>query len=194
MVTAVEARGEPAPRPFTVVEYYRMADLGILGPEERLELLDGRLIVMPPIGPPHAYDVMRLTALFSASVGDLALVSVQLPIHLSEISEPQPDLMLLVPPMERYQRVHPRPSDVLLLVEIAVTSLAYDQAQKLQAYARAGVYEYWIVDLVHQQVEVHTGPQGEAYHGNQIARRGEHITPRAFSDLAISVDALLPPA
>ncbi|HTW85382.1 MAG TPA: Uma2 family endonuclease [Candidatus Sulfotelmatobacter sp.] len=189
------AEQEPHPRPFTVAEYYRLGDVGIIKPEERVELLNGLLRTMPPIGPKHAYALRRLDALLQDRVGSCAVVSVQLPFRLGEFSELQPDLVLLRLPAERYRRVHPTPADALLVVEVAVTSVRYDRGPKLEAYASGGVREYWIVDVAHRRVELYLDPAANGFRVARVARGGDAIAPEAFPDLVLTVDELLlPPA
>jgi Uma2 family endonuclease len=180
-------------RPITVAEYHRMGELGIIKPDDRVELLDGQLIPMPPIGPEHGYSVMRLTRLFQQRFGERASFSVQGPIRLDNWSEPQPDVMLKSPPDERYAHAHPTAKDALLVVVVSITSLATDRGKKLRAYARRGVCEYWIVDMVHERIEVYRGPRGERFAEYHTAGRGESVAPMAFPDDSILVDDILPP-
>ncbi len=180
-------------RPITVAEYHRMDDAEIFGPEERLELLDGVLFEIPPMSPEHAYAVRRLTTVFMQRFAGRAAVSAHNPITLDEISEPQPDIMLNELPEERYAKAHPTPDDAILVVEVSMSSLKFDLGRKLRAYARRGVREYWIVDLVHERVEVYRGPAGEAYRVHLSAGRGESVAPLAFPNEALVVDEFLPP-
>src|SRR5438552_5474421 len=139
---------------FTVADYHRMAETGVLKPAARVELLDGRIIDMAPIGPFHGGSVNRLIRLFSKFANGRWLVSAQNPVHLDEFSEPQPDLMLLKPAADDYTSRHPRPDDVLLLVEVADTTLAFDREEKLPIYACAGISEVWILNLSARQIEI----------------------------------------
>ena len=134
-------------RCFSVEDYHRLADAGILASDERVELLDGQIVNMLPIGPFHANSVRRLVNFFAGLSGGRWLVDIQNPVRLSGHSEPQPDFALLRPLDEEYARRHPTPADVFLLVEVAESSIRYDRGRKLAAYARAGIPEYWIVDL-----------------------------------------------
>jgi hypothetical protein len=180
-------------RPITVAEYHRMGKAGIIAPDERVELLDGRLIEMPPVGPEHAYSVRRLDAYFQQRFAGRASVSIQGPMALDRKSEPQPDVMLNTLPDQKYAKAHPTPEDALLVIEVAQSSLAYDQGPKLRAYARRGVREYWIVDLVHGRVEVYRDPHGERYRVHLSAARGQVVAPLAFPGETIAVDEFLPP-
>jgi Uma2 family endonuclease len=187
------AQPEAEIRRITVAEYLRMGRTGILAPDERVELLDGSLIAMPPMGPSHAYSVGRLAKFMVRRFGEFAHISVQGPITLDAWSEPQPDLMLSAPPDERYASAHPKPEDALLVVEVAQSSLRFDVGTKLRAYARRGVREYWIVDLVHERIDVHRDPQGERYRAQLSFERGASVAPAAFPDEPIAVDEILPP-
>jgi Uma2 family endonuclease len=131
----------------TVADYYRMAEVGVLGPQARVELIDGEVIDMAPIGSRHHAAVLRLSRQLQFAVGDHALVSVQGPLSLGEFSQPEPDLMLLQARADFYAAAHPVATDVLLLIEVADTSARYDREIKLPLYARHGVTEVWIVDL-----------------------------------------------
>lgn len=131
----------------TVADYYRMAEAGVLPPDARVELIDGEVIDRAPIGTRHHAAMLRLSRQLQLSVGERALVSVQGPLSLGDLSQPEPDLMLLQPRADFYARAHPTAADVLLLVEVADTSARYDREIKLPLYARHGVPEVWIVDL-----------------------------------------------
>src|SRR5947208_322206 len=132
---------------FSVADYYRMAETGLLKPDARVELLDGRIIDMSPIGPFHGGSVNRLIRLFGKLSNGRWLVSAQYPVHLNEYSEPDPDLMLLKPVSDDYTSRHPRPEDVFLLVEVADTSMAFDREEKMPAYGASGISEVWILNL-----------------------------------------------
>ena len=180
-------------RRITVAEYYRMGEAGIFGPEERVELLDGLLIAMPPGGPPHDYGVQRMTSAFYERFAGRAYISGQAAVTLDRWSEPEPDVMLCTLPHEQYAVAHPKPSQVLLVVEVAASSLRYDAGMKLRAYARRGVREYWIVDVEHSHVDVYREPRGERYTKHERAGRGQSVAPTAFPDDAIAVNDILPP-
>jgi len=132
---------------YTVEDYYRMAEVGILAPDVRVELIDGEVIEMPPIGAPHASVVTDIQNLLIAAVGDRAIVRVQNPVRLGRHSEPQPDIALVSPPGSKYRTRHPTPADILLLVEVADTSLRLDRDLKLGIYARGGITDVWLLDL-----------------------------------------------
>ena len=148
---------------------------------------------MPPIGSYHAGDVDRLAQLFFQRLAGRAIVRVQNPIHLSEYSEPQPDISLLRPRADFYTTSHPTPQDILLVVEVADTSVAYDREIKVAIYARAGIAEYWLRDLQGEAIEVYRGPSPEGYQQVQTVRRGDRLAPEALPDVEFLVDQLLGP-
>lgn len=176
---------------FSVAEYYRMAETGILHPEARVELLDGRIIDMSPIGPFHGGVTKRLIRFFTALATGRWIVSAQDPVHLDEYSEPQPDLMLLKPAADDYTSRHPVPEEVFLLIEVADSSLAIDREEKLPAYGRAGIREYWILNLPAKTIEVYREPHFTGYGSNQTLRAGDKALPLAFPDVAVDVGELL---
>lgn len=178
-------------RTFTVDEYYRMAELGILREDERVELIDGHIRQMNAIGSRHAACVSRMNALFSASLADRALVSVQNPLRIGEMVEPEPDILLAKPRADFYAERHPVPDDTYLVVEVADTSLGYDRNEKLPLYARAGVAEVWIVDLGDELIEVHTHPSNGVFAQTRRVQRGGTLTIDAFPDFRASVEAVL---
>jgi len=182
---------EPLRKLFTVSEYHTMVDAGILREDERVELIEGEIWEMPPIGSPHAGGVNRLTALFTSRLGSRAVVAVQNPAFLSDFSEPQPDLLILRFRDDFYAREHPRPEDILLLIEVADSSLDFDRRIKSNLYARHGIPEVWLQDLKNGALLVHRDPSPQGYRDVKILHRGERLSPLAFPDLVIEVDALL---
>ena len=159
-----DTRIVPARHRLDVDDYYRMAEAGILGEDDRVELIDGELIDMAPIGQSHAGVVNGLNRVFVMTCGERAVVSVQNPLRLNRLNEPQPDVVVLRPRDDFYQLgTRPGPADVLLLVEVADSSLRYDRAVKLPLYARSGIGEVWIVDLVRRVVDVHRTPSAGGY-------------------------------
>ena len=179
-------------RRFTVAEYYRMAEAGILGPDERVELIEGEIIVMPPIGPGHAWDVALSIPLFSRLAGDRFILQIQNPVHLDDGSEPQPDIMLIRPRAEGYRAAHPTPADVLLVIEVADSSLNFDLQVKARLYGRAGIPETWVKNLPEDCIERFTEPGPDGYARHTVHRRGETLTPTRLPDLELAVDDLLP--
>jgi Uma2 family endonuclease len=175
---------------FSVREYYRMAETGVLRPDARVELLDGQIIDISPIGPFHGSVTKQLNQLFAAAARSRWLMAVQDPLRLDDHSEPEPDLMLLKPVPDFYRRRHPQPEDVHLLVEISDTTLETDQLEKLPAYGRAGVAEVWIVNLLEETVEVYREPNFTGYGGKTILRAGDPASPLGFPDAIVDVAAL----
>jgi Uma2 family endonuclease len=161
----------------TVADYERMGEAGILSGQVRVELIDGEILEMPPIGSAHAGTVNQLAFLLGAAAREgLAVVAVQNPLVLGEHSEPQPDLMLLRPREDFYKRAHPRAGDVLLLAEVADASIEYDRRVKLPLYARHGVAEVWLLDLAAGALTTYRAPGQAGY--------GEAATPTVLRDLS----------
>ena len=185
---------EPLRHRFSVDDYYKMAEAGLFAPGQRLELLDGEIIEMNPIGISHASIVDRLTRLFVRGLGDEVWVRVQNPVRLSDLTEPEPDITLLRPRADSYSTGHPRPEDVVLVVEVADTTLRWDRSVKRPLYAAAGVPEVWIVDVGGGVVEVATGPGPEDYAAVRQATQGEQLTPVMLPDHAFAVADIVPPS
>ena len=176
-------------RRFTLDEYHRMGETGILGPQDRVELIEGEIIEMAPIGSRHAGNVARIQHVFSTRLGDRAVVWSQNPLLLvHHQSEPEPDIMLLAPRPDFYVARLPEPPDVQLLIEVADRSLPYDRRTKFPLYARSGVTEAWLVDLDAGRLEIH---RGAGYRDVHIPRTGETFSPGAFVDLPLTVRDLL---
>jgi len=175
---------------FTVADYYRMAETGVLKPDARVELVDGRIIDMSPIGPFHGGSVNLLIRLFSQLSKGRWLVSAQNPVHLDEYSEPQPDLMLLKPAADDYTTRHPRPEDVFLVIEVADASLDFDREEKLPAYGRAGIPEVWILNLRAKALEVYREPHFAGYGAKAAFQAGDTASPVSFPDAVVRVAAL----
>ncbi len=191
MQTTLERPTAATPHRFDVDDYYRMAEAGILSAKDRVELIEGEIVDMAPIGSEHGGRVNRLNRLVSQAVADgRVIVSIQNPLRLDRRNEPQPDLMLLRPRADDYASSHPTAADVLLLVEVADSSLAYDRGPKLALYARYGVPEVWVVDLAGRAVEICREPSPEGY--AERSRLGEGLaTPILLPELAIDLGALL---
>ena len=176
---------------FSVKEYYRMAETGVLRPDARVELLNGEIIDMSPIGPFHGGVVKRLIDLFTQKARERWLVCAQDPVRLDDHSEPEPDLMLLKRAADFYTSRHPKPEDVRLLIEVSDTTLELDRAEKLPAYGRSGIAEVWIVNLTEQTIEVYREPHFTGYASKTVLRAASQATPQAFPDIAVDVAELL---
>jgi Uma2 family endonuclease len=178
-------------RPITVEEYNKMAEVGIIGRGERVELLDGDVIVVPPHGQPHFSVVARISQRLNLRFGLRALVTTQLPIIVSDRSEPEPDIAILAWREDFYRSGIPTAPDAYAIVEVADSSLAIDRGKKLAIYAKAGVKEYWVVDVPHAVIEVHREPRGDGYDSLQTFRSGATVSFAAFPDDQFTVEELL---
>ena len=176
---------------FSISEYYRMAEAGILGEDERVELVEGVIVEMAAMVSHHAACADRLNQYLNRLVGKEVLVRVQSPIRLDGASEPEPDLALLKPREDFYSSEHPGPGDVLLVVEVSDTSAEYDVEVKLPLYARAGIPETWLVNLTTETVEAHSRPASGGYRQTLRAKRGETLASEAVSGLEITAEAVL---
>jgi Uma2 family endonuclease len=178
-------------RLFDVDEYHRMGEVGILTDEDRVELIDGEILKMSPIGARHMRCVMFLNEAFVRRLDGRAVVSPQNSLRLHRRTEPQPDVVLLRPPLARYARTIPGPNDTLLVVEVADTSQYRDRVVKLPRYAAAGVPGVWIVDLDAAVVDVHREPSPKGYRSSRRAEGGEEVAPEAFPDVTLAVNDVL---
>jgi len=176
--------------PFTVDSYQRLAELGVLRENDRVELIAGQVVEMSPIGDRHASCVRRLIRLFSRSAREAAIVDVQNPVVLGEHDAPQPDVVLLKPRSDAYRR-HPRGADILLVIEVADTTLAYDRDIKLPLYARAGIPEAWIVDVAANRIHVYRDPVAGQYASAGTVARGDVVTPLQVKNVTIGVDEIV---
>lgn len=188
-VSAVTSRPYTIRR-FTVEEYHRLGEVGILGEDDRVELIEGELVMNSPISSRHAACVDVHTVLLVPRCQGRAIVRVQSPLRLGEHSEPGPDVMLLRPRADYYREAHPGPEDVHLVIEVSETSLAYDREVKLPLYARFGLPEGWLINLVENQIEVYWNPQGGAYAQRAVYTQGT-VAPQAFPDVTLDVATLL---
>ncbi|MFN8525499.1 MAG: Uma2 family endonuclease [Chloroflexota bacterium] len=178
---------------FTVEEYEAMGRAGILDEDARVELIEGEIIQMAPIGPDHMFAVVGANAALLRRFDDVAWVSPQNPIRIGDRSQPQPDLVLLRIRGGRDATMIPSVDDVILVIEVSDTTLHYDRGVKLPLYARAGIPEVWQVDVAHQLVYCHREPGDDGYRVVQTLRAGDRIAPLAFPDRDLAVDDLLRP-
>lgn len=190
MGESLERRQEPARHRLDVGGYYKMVEAGILTREDRVELIDGEIVDMNPIGSPHAALVMRLNQLFARHAAEgKVLVGVQGPLRLDAYNEPEPDIMLLRPRADYYRTGHPGAANVVLLIEVSDTSLAYDRGRKLALYTRFGVPEVWTIDLTGAAVETYRKPQNDGYGVTERLTCGI-LTPVLLPNSEIDIDAL----
>ena len=177
---------------FTVKKYEEMIRAGILDENDRVELIRGEIVEKMPIGDHHVATIIQLNDLFSRLITGLVFVSSQNPIRLPD-SQPEPDVCLLEWKVDFYRSGKPTPANILLLIEVADSTLEYDRTDKLTLYAENGISEYWIVNLVDEQIEVFRSPQANGtYAQTSIHRRGEMISLVAFPNLNVPVEDLLP--
>jgi len=182
---------EIAKRLFTVDEYHRMGETGILTQDDRVELIEGEVIEMSPISSRHAACVDRLTAALSRPIGARAILRVQSPIAVGDRAEPQPDLALLHPRPDFYAQQHPGAAEVLLAIEVSDSSVEYDRSVKVPLYARAGIREVWQVCLPEDVILVYWNPSEGAYRETRRVRRGERLSSQAIPDIELSADSIL---
>jgi Uma2 family endonuclease len=179
-----------AKRWITADEYERMGEAGIFPPDARLELIEGEIYEMSPIGSPHASCVTFITYVLNQLGRDFQ-VRVQNPIRLNDFSEPQPDVALLRWRDDFYREAHPTPEDVLLVVEVADATVVTDRKVKLPLYARSGVPEAWLVNIPEGQVEVYSAPSGGVYQRAEVFGRGAEARSHTIEGLTVGVGELL---
>lgn len=172
-----------------VEDFHKLGEIGILDENARIELVEGELIAMAPIGSLHASVVNTLNRMLVLAVGEAGIVCPQNPVVLDSYSEPQPDLAVVRPQTHRYRDLLPRPGDVLLLIEVADTTARYDRTVKIPLYARHGIPEVWLVDLPQRHVERYRDPQGDAYGQVAVANTGD-LMPSQLPGVAISIAEL----
>jgi Uma2 family endonuclease len=168
-----------------------MADAGILTEDDRVELIEGEIVQMAAIGSRHAACVNRLNRMLVQQAGETAVVHVQNPVRLSDLTEPQPDLAVLRAREDFYAARHPVPADTLLVIEVSHTTLGYDREIKIPLYALAGIPEVWIVDVEGELVEVYREPSGHQYAVQENARRGAVLRPLLVPGIALPVENIL---
>jgi len=193
---AVESTQQIAHEPFerwrfTVDDFMLMGEVGIFKEEDRVELIDGEVIRMNPIGFGHSGRVMKLNWMFSRLLGNRAILNLQNPVQFRPRGQPQPDVMLLRPRDDFYTTSHPTAADTLLLIEVSDSSLAYDRNTKAPIYAQAGIADYWIVNLTDAQLLVYRQPVDGVYRSVEVLGKGDSIAPLAFPDVTISVSEIL---
>jgi Uma2 family endonuclease len=194
MKTAIESSSSIHFKYWTVQEYYRMSDLGILDPNERTELIDGQIIVMTAKGTSHVMTLRLLANVLENALRDRSVfVSTQDPIRLDNFSEPEPDLTIVKGTILDYVEHHPVPEDIYLVVEVADSTLKQDCEVKDKLYARSSIAEYWVVDIKNRQVQIFRHPTATGYTSQLILTEVHSVSPLAFPELAISIASILPP-
>lgn len=179
----------PARHKLDVDDYHRMAEAGIFGEENRIELIEGDLIDMAPIGQSHAAIVSGLNEALLKACSGRAIVWPQNPVRLNRLSEPQPDLAVLRRRADFYATgARPGPADTLLLVEVADSSLRFDRTVKLPLYARTGVPEFWLVDLRRRLLDAYRSPEGDGYREMTTHQAGERLALAAAPEIVVTLD------
>ena len=176
---------------FNVDQYYRLAKAGIIKPDDRVELIEGEIIRMSPIGSPHAACVRRSTHLLERAVLGRAIVSVQNPVRLSDLSEPVPDFALLKPRDDFYEEHHPTPEDVLIIIEVSDSTILSDRNVKMPLYARAGIPEAWLVNLPKKMIEVYYDVTDGRYRKCLKFKRGEVLVSPTVPGLSLKVSEII---
>lgn len=175
----------------TIDAYYRMGQAGVFAPDARVELIEGEVVNMPPIGSAHAGTVNTLNWLLTSALGERTVVAVQNPVRLGDDSELEPDVAVLRPRPDRYRDSHPSPADVLLIVEIADTSLQFDRSTKIPLYARHGIPEAWLVDLVNRLVSIYREPKDGIYRNVQTTGTPGTVELSQLPGVTIDLSGLL---
>lgn len=173
-------------RLLSVSEYHKMMDAGIFAEDDRLELINGQIVYMSPIGSFHAAMVRKLDDLLHSTLRNDALISAQNPVSIPDFSEPEPDIAILKRREDYYAGGHPEPQDILLIIEVADSSLESDRNTKLPLYALAGIPAYWIINLLDQQIEMYHTPAGNIYKVREIATMKDRVSLDSLElDLAV---------
>lgn len=180
-------------RLLTVEEYHKMGETGIISPDEEVELIEGQIIEKPMKGTTHSAVNKYLEKLLENSLGDAALVRVQYPVRLDNYSEPEPDIAVVKPDDLYYASHHPTPPEIYLIVEIADTTLKRDTEFKANVYAKAGINDYWVLDISNRQLYVFREPTPTGYQNQQILSDDSSISPVAFPNITINVSEMLRP-
>jgi Uma2 family endonuclease len=191
MEGAMSAVDLPERMRISVERYFKMADTGVLTAEDRVELIEGEILNMPPVGPPHGGITGRLTKLLVLAVGDSAVLLPGSTLPLGDYSAPQPDLLLLAPRADFYSRRYPLPSEVLLVVEISDSTLAFDRGLKRTVYAKHGIAEYWVVDVPLERLHRYLGPTRDGWYAQtKTFAAGDVVAPQGLPAVQVAVGSL----
>ncbi len=177
-------------RQITVDEYYRMGEVGLIAPDERVELIEGEIIDMAPIGSDHAGLVNRLTRLLAKAVMDKAILSVQNPVRLNNRSEPEPDFAILKFRADDYRKQHPTPADTLLIIEVSNISERFDREIKLPLYSNHGIPEIWIISIEHKTLSIYHSPSGDRYQHEQTSGTPGLVALTALPEVSVDLNSL----
>ena len=188
----IEQELEPQIHLWSIADYHQMIEAGILDEDDRVELLEGKIVCMSPQRPFHAASVQRSANHLYELLRRRAYIRVQLPVILGNDSEPEPDLAVVRFDANEYSFRHPEPPDIYLLIEVADSTIAKDRNQKARIYAKNRVLEYWILDLQKRQVYVFRQPEESIYREKLILNSDDSITMQAFPDVAIALNAMFP--
>ncbi|CAN1210224.1 Putative restriction endonuclease domain-containing protein [Tumidithrix helvetica PCC 7403] len=188
----IEEELEPQIHLWSIAAYHQMIEAGVLDKDDRVELLEGKIVCMSPQRPFHASSVQRSSKLLFRLLGDRAEIRVQLPVTLGNDSEPEPDIAVVRLDANEYSLRHPEAADIYLLIEVADSTISKDRKQKAGIYAKNQVLEYWILDLKSQQVYIFRQPENGIYREEFVLTRSDSIAMQAFPDVAIALDAMFP--
>lgn len=191
VLTFEQVAFQPIRKKFTVNDFHKMTEVGILAEDGTTEIIKGELVERMPIGSRHAGVVARLSKLFEKRVGDESIIWSQNPIHLDDYNEPLPDVALLKLREDFYTENNPRPEDVFLLAEVSDSTARYDREEKTLLYAQAGIPELWLINVRREIIEIYTQPDKGNYRNIQIYQHGESIRSITLPDLQIAVDEIL---
>ncbi|HBJ86506.1 MAG TPA: Uma2 family endonuclease [Verrucomicrobiales bacterium] len=184
----VDARSRYA---FTVADYHQLVEAGHFTRADRIELIHGELTIMPPIGPEHSYHTTRITNSLPAELPAGVWLRMNEPITIANHSEPQPDAAIVRAKADGYRKAHPGPKDVLLIIEVADSSVEFDMQVKSKLYAKAGIGEYWVLDVKEAALHVFTGPSAKGYKSIEVLDAGDTVRSRSVTGLKIAVKQLL---
>jgi Uma2 family endonuclease len=187
---SVAMKDLPRRHGITVDEYYRMAETGEIAPDARVELIEGEIIDMPPIGSPHGAMDSRLNALLVQAFGQRAIVRVGLPIRLGNMSEPQPDFSVVLPRPDFYYERHPTAADTLVAIEVSVTRLSFDLGRKRALYARHGIPELWVIDLKRSRLNLFRRPSGDEYLETSVLDAPRTMSIERLPDASLDLSSL----
>ena len=175
---------------YTIDDYHKMIKVGIIQSNDRVELINGKILKMSPVSSNHGGHVKCINK-FLNKILENVIIGVQDPIIVNNYSQPEPDITILKPRKDFYTISHPKPDDVLLLIEVSLSTLDFDKTTKLQLYASAGIQEYWIININEATVEIYRNPSGKKYKSNEIAEDEDEITIIALNQKIKASDLLV---